>query len=424
MKKIIILLFYFIFISHLHAGKGKIIFENKYKQRILVKIETTNNKKYNKIIGPKDKWELKLSSKVGSPDIKDMWVQFLKNDTFIVNQHKIKGSTLDRRIWTRNINVKNNQTSIVKIFYNEEINRFEREVWRNNKKQEDRFKHLGNITKTEIMFKNISPYTITIRILLTGALKWTNIEMEPNSVYFLQPGTKNKITKNLDHMVLEFAELSELEKNKIKPEKRWWPNTIHNKKNESTIVYIDFDKIAGKFTRYAVRKGLIKEQIKTNKDIRFTESYLNLPTRPKTKMLNIETEIAKLYGNIALLEAEKATQQGLKNSTKWVLDKTMFTALGLSNMAQKAATGTLSLINIKNAELSGSIKDLFSGNMPRLLIDCQIAGKEKTFDLKFNFKKPDNLDEISKKISTQTDKTLQEPIQDIEPGTDIETVEA
>ncbi|KKP22558.1 MAG: hypothetical protein SZ59_C0005G0023 [candidate division TM6 bacterium GW2011_GWF2_28_16] len=424
MKKIIILLFYFIFISHLYAGKGKIVFENKYKQRILIKIETTNNKKYKKIISPKDKWELKLSSKVGSPDIKDMWVQFPKNDLFVVDKHKMKGSTLDHRKWTRNINVKNNQTSTVKIFYNEDINRFEREVWRNNKKQEDRFKHLGNITKTEIMFKNISPYTITLRIMLTGSLKWTNIELEPNSIYFLQPGTKNNITKNLDHMVLEFAKLKELEKNNITSEKRWWPNTIRNQKNESTIVYIDFDKISGKFIRYAIRKGIIKESLKTNKGIRFSESYLKLPTRPKTRMVNIETEIAKLYGNIALLETEKTSQQALKASTKWVLDKTMFAALGLSNMAQKAATGALSLINIKNAELSGTIKDLFSGNMPRLLIDCEIAGKDKTFDLQFNFKQPDNLDTISKEISTQTDSTLKEPIQDIEPGADIETAEA
>ncbi len=404
MKKILIIYLLF-FTTTIFSGTGKINIKNIAKNAIILKFETTNKKQFSQTINSQKNADFEVSSNVGAPDIKDMWVKFVPKEQIIINNQQTKGENLDSRVWSKNINIKNNKTTFVEINYNENQNRFERKVIRNNKTEENFGEIKGKSEGAILEFINISGYEIILHIMLDDkTYTWREpIILKNNNRYVISPGKSGGTTNDLAHMTVEFKNEADVKKHNIRPEKRWWRDIIDIKKDKRTSVIINFDKSNNTFTRTIIRDVIKK--IKTNSGKKYVGDYKNLPTYPKTNVLNINKKISEIKLNIAKLESEKIGYLTAKKAAKYTLDAAMYSAIGLNDMAKQASQGLLSLIYIKNATISGSIRNILGGKLPKLEIESEILGKEKTFTLDLDFKNPDN---SLKNISELADKTIEE----------------
>ncbi|MBU4269537.1 hypothetical protein KJ644_00875 [Candidatus Dependentiae bacterium] len=385
MNKLIIFIVFFYAIP-LFSGTGTIKIKNNTKNNIIIKITTTTDKEYKETIGPKNIFEKNLSRATGTPDIKDMIVEFPDKEQVEIDGHKIKGLHLDYRRWTHNVNIKNNKTTLVEIFYNQDKNRFERTVKLDDKFLEKKSEYIGDSAESAMLFINKTPYKLILHIMVDGSLEWETLELDAYDRYMVWPGKSGGTTNDLDHMAVEFKKPSDVKKS----EKRWWRDVIDNKKNTITTIYIDYDKTNKRFTRSAYRNLKNIESKVENIGIKFKGDYKLLPTRPNKRQNQIRAEIIALKTKIAALEIEKKSLNISRNTAKIALEQTLFLTLGLSDLAQQASEGMLSLFNIKSAILSGSITDFVQGRLPKLEIDCEIIDKPHHFIVAFDFAHPEN----------------------------------
>ena len=402
MKKLIVFNIVF-FTIHLYAGSGTIVVENKTNNNIIIKLETTTGEVYKKNLDPKTSFEKTLSRTIGTPDIKNMSIKFPDNEQVNTGDANINGYYLDYRLWTQNVNIKNDQTTNVKIFYNTKEDVFERSVLLGNKTQEKKGEYEGDSAESAMFFKNKTPYKLILHTMVAGSLEWATIELEPYGHYSIWPGISGLTTNDLGHMALEFKNENDVKKDGLKLEKRWWRNVIDNKRHQVTEIYIKYDKATKRFIRSAYRKNKHIESFGESIGIKFKGDYKLLPTRPNKRQVKIKTDILKLQSEISALEAQKEIQDKSRDAAKWTLEKTLRATLGLSQIAQEASEGLLSIYNIKNAVLSGSIQDIIHGKLPALEIDCEIIGNPQNFVLEFDFAHPEN---TFKNIGDKTGKSI------------------
>ncbi|MFH1461969.1 MAG: hypothetical protein ABIF12_03425 [bacterium] len=417
MKKIIIILFSILLTSQLYGGSGKVTFENTLNQKIEIKFITADNKEYFKIIEPNNIWITELSQTFGTPDISKMWVKFPPGTSINLGSYKAKEQDLDYRTWKEKIDIRNNKITKVKISYNKEKNRFERQISIDGKIIEDNLQNPGTPVEAELILKNESNFNLSVNLMLLGE-EWQTIILNAKSMFKIRVGRTNIQTRNLDHMTVEFATPQNLQKS-IEPDKRWWPNTIRNKKKQRTIIVINYDDLNKRFTRTAYRKDKAREKLDVNIGIKFSGSYKDLPVRPIGRQLDIINKIANLEAQIIKLNTEKAVIKITKQTTMWLLEKIKFSAIGFSKFAKKAAEGLLRLLNIKKANWSGSIKEIVNGKLPLFHMEYEIIGSPRTMNIQFDFKNPQNTfkemgDNINSGIKERMQKALEEETQEID----------
>lgn len=403
-----IFIFTILFSNLLYAGKGSVKFENKTNTKIIIKFITTNNETYEKTINSNNSWRQELSQKFGTPDIEKMWVKFIDGTRINLGDYYAISDYLDYRRWSTKINIKNKQETSVKITYNKDKNQFERMVTRDGEIKEEYLENIGSPAEASMMLKNETNQKITINFKLANT-DWITQNINPKHIYTIRVGKSHQtVTKDLNHMTVEFTNPINAEKNGYTIEKRWWPNTINNKRKQRTIIKINYDKENDRFTRLAFRRGKIRESLNKNIGTKFSGSYLDLPVQPKKQQLDIIQKIAKISGEIGKLEIEKTSIKTAKKVALAGLEGMKLSALGLSNLAEKATKGTLSLINIKNAEFSGSVRAIAKGTFPKLHIDYEILGKPKEINIQLDINNPEkSLEKLGTDINSDVKENIE-----------------